>query len=238
MSDMNVSADKVRELILSDPATVLDDRVVMRALINADQANLGENVVDIRGVALERLEARLQRLEDTHRNVIAAAYDNLAGTNQVHRAVLALIEPTDFMEFLACLPRDVASILKIEKIRLCLESTSAKDGPVDNFAKDFTPGITFVPPGSVAEYILQGRNVPLRPITLRQITTGGRAIYGADADWIQSEAIIKLDLGTGTLPGMLVLGSVDPIIFNSNQGTDLLGFFGDVFERIMRKWLA
>ena len=42
----------------------------------------------------------------------------------------------------------------------------------------------------------------------------------------------------GRLPGMLVLGAEDPHQFKPNQGTDLLAFFGGVFERAMRRWLS
>ena len=37
---------------------------------------------------------------------------------------------------------------------------------------------------------------------------------------------------------MLVFGSEDPHRFHPDQGTDLLGFFGSVFERTLRRWLA
>src|SRR6056297_1911071 len=71
---------------------------------------MGKNIVDLRGIAMERLEARLDRLEDTHRNVIAAAYENLAGTNQFHRAVLRLMDAGRFEGFLDDLKGDVADI--------------------------------------------------------------------------------------------------------------------------------
>ncbi len=34
------------------------------------------------------------------------------------------------------------------------------------------------------------------------------------------------------------LGAEDPHQFRANQGSDLLTFFGGVFERAMRRWLA
>ncbi|MEO9865167.1 DUF484 family protein, partial [Yoonia sp.] len=49
---------------------------------------------------------------------------------------------------------------------------------------------------------------------------------------------LKLDFGPNRLPGMLVMGSEDPHQFTPQQGTDLLTFFGGVFERAMRRWLA
>ena len=63
-------------------------------------------------------------------------------------------------------------------------------------------------------------------------------VYGETGFWIRSEACLRLDLGTGRLPGMLVLGAEDPHQFKPNQGTDLLTFFAGVFERAMRRWLS
>ena len=83
----------------------------MRALLQADRSAMGRNVVDLRGVLVDRLEERLDRLEDTHREVLAAAYENVAGMNQVHRACLALLEPADFAGFLKVLTCDIAPIL-------------------------------------------------------------------------------------------------------------------------------
>ncbi|MFW5655763.1 MAG: DUF484 family protein, partial [Roseicyclus sp.] len=58
------------------------------------------------------------------------------------------------------------------------------------------------------------------------------------AQWIRSEALIRLDLGPGRLPAMLAMGAEDPQHFRPTQGTDLLAFFGGVFERMMQRWLG
>ena len=55
---------------------------------------------------------------------------------------------------------------------------------------------------------------------------------------LQERALLRLDLGKGRLPGMLVLGAEDPHLFRPTQGSDLLAFFGGVFERMMRRWLG
>ena len=81
--------DTLRQKIIEKPDMVLDDPAVMNALVAANERAMGSNIVDLRGIAMERLEARLDRLEDTHRSVIAAAYENLAGTNQIHRLIIA-----------------------------------------------------------------------------------------------------------------------------------------------------
>ncbi|MEM9757378.1 MAG: DUF484 domain-containing protein, partial [Pseudomonadota bacterium] len=55
--------DDWRGRILDDPDIILEDRDLMRALIAANDRRMGGNVVDMRGVAMERLEGRLTRLE-------------------------------------------------------------------------------------------------------------------------------------------------------------------------------
>lgn len=84
--------DDLREKIMTRPDVILEDQDLMRALIAANERAMGGNIVDLRGIAMDRLESRLDRLEDTHRSVIAAAYENLAGTNQVHRAILRMLD--------------------------------------------------------------------------------------------------------------------------------------------------
>ncbi len=98
--------------------------------------------------------------------------------------------------------------------------------------------VCVVEPGFVATYIAGGRNVPQRPVTLRQTYPASDRIYGERAAWVRSEALLRLDFGNGRLPGLLALGAEDPHRFKAAQGTDLLAFFGGVFERTMRRWLA
>jgi hypothetical protein len=225
----------LRDRILADPERVLDDHDLMRALVAANERALGSNVVDLRGIAMERLEARLDRLEDTHRSVIAAAYENLAGTNQIHRAVLRMLDPVTFEEFLTNLGGEVAQILRLESVRLVLETGEADKDPVLVRLGDV---LITAAPGFIDSYVQAGRRGPARPVTLRQTQPESDAIYGEAAGWVRSEALMRLDFGTGRLPGLLAFGSEDPHHFRPSQGTDLLAFFAGSFERAMRRWLA
>ncbi len=128
MSSTPKIEDDMREKIISQPDVILEDRDLMRALIAANEKTMGGNIVDLRGIAMERLEARLDRLEDTHRSVIAAAYDNLAGTNQVHRAILRMLDPVEFEGFLHDLGGEVADILRVDAVRLVLETEAETEG--------------------------------------------------------------------------------------------------------------
>ena len=225
----------LRERIIADPAVVLDDADIMRALVSAYDRTMGNNVVDLRGIAMERLEARLDRLADTHRSVIAAAYENLAGTNQIHRAVLRLLEPVRFETFLQDLGGEVAEILRVEAIRLVIEAQAPAEDPA---MRRVDSVLAVEQPGFVDAYITRGRAQTVRQVTLRQIRPEFGRVYGDKADFIRSEACLRLDFGPGRLPGMLALGSEDPHQVTPQQGTDLLGFFTGVFERAMRRWLA
>ena len=235
MSSDPLLTDDVRSKIMSDPSVLLEDQDVMRALVAANETSQGSNIVDLRGIAMERLEARLDRLEDTHRNVIAAAYENLAGTNQIHRAILRMMDATKFEPFLHELRGDVADILRVDAVRLVLESVSADADPAVSRLGDV---LSVAEPGFVRDYITHGRSAPARQVTLRQVKTDDVAIFGEKADYIRSEACLQLDLGEGRLPGMLIFGAEDPHQFTPQQGTDLLTFFAGVFERSLRKWLS
>ncbi|WP_299782307.1 DUF484 family protein [uncultured Roseobacter sp.] len=235
MSSSPKIEDALREAIISQPDVILDDKDVMNALIAANERAMGANIVDLRGIAMDRMETRLDRLEDTHRSVIAAAYENLAGTNQIHRAILRMLDPVDFEPFLKDLGGDVAEILRVDAVRLVLETAQ---GDMDLVLSSLSDVLTIADPGYVEDYLTQARGGAARQVTLRQVQGGSERLYGDKAAWIKSEACLKLDFGPGRLPGLLVLGAEDPHMFGPQQGADLLVFFTGVFERAMRRWLS
>jgi hypothetical protein len=237
MGETALIADDLRQRIISQPDVILEDMDVMRALVAANEAALGTNIVDLRGIAMERLEARLDRLEDTHRSVIAAAYENLATTNQIHRAVLEMLEPVSFEAFLHNLAGPVAAILRVDSLRLVLETAQEADGDEPAIQK-LGDVLSMAEEGFIEGYLDAPRRLAERQVTLRQCERADPRIFAERAEWIRSEACLRLDLGEGRLPGMLALGSEDPHMFAPNQGTDLLSFFTGTFERAMRRWLG
>ncbi len=234
MNDAATAIDALREQILAKPDVILEDREIMSALVGAREEALGDNVVDLRGVAMQRLESRLDRLEDTHRTVIAAAYDNVSGTHQIHRAVLALLEPATFDDFVATLETEICNILRVDCVRLVLESAANTEAALPG-ANEI---IRIVKPGYVDHYLTEGQpGAPLRPVTLRALPDSFGALYDGLERKIRSEAALKLDLGDDRLPGLVLMGAEDLQQFRSDQGTDLLDFLGGVFERQMKHWL-
>ena len=237
MSSKNELDANLRMKILARPNVILDDRDVMRALVDAKEDAMGDNIVDIRGPAMASLEKRLDRLEDMHGSVIAAAYENIAGTSQIHRAILRMMDPLDFPNFMSNLDEAVRDILRIECIALCLETRKNDTSEFEEALGAHTI-VRLVPPEFVDTYLTLGRDIPIRDVILRECPNDAGKIYRTDLSGVKSEAVMRLEFGVGRLPGMLVFGSEDPHQFSPHQGTDLLAFFAGVFERIMRRWLA
>jgi uncharacterized protein len=237
MAMTEAAALAIRDQILGDPGLILEDAELMRALLRADRSTKGRNVVDLRGVLVDRLEERLDRLEDTHREVLAAAYENVAGMNQIHRACLAVLEPADFAGFLRVLTHDVAPVLGVEVIRLGLEAPAAEPGAGLGPDGAFHDVVVALPAGGVEQYVTLGRGLGPRRVTLRQLDDAAADLYGAEAAEIRSEALVRLDAG-GERAGLLAFGAADGHRFHPEQGTDLLAFFGGVVERCLRRWLA
>ena len=227
--------DTLREAIISQPNVILDDKDLMQALIATNERAMGGNIVDLRGIAMDRLESRLDRLENTHRSVIAAAYENLAGTNQVHRAILRMLDQMEFEAFLRDLNGAVSEILRVDVTKLVLETVQADS---ETTVTRLGEALRVAEPGFIDNYLSNGRGGQVRKVTLRQVQNSSEMIYGENAEWIHSEACLKLDFGDGRLPGLLVMGAEDPHMFGPQQGTDLLAFFTGVFERAMRRWLS
>lgn len=208
---------ETRDRLLADPGAILADRDLMRALVAAREAEAGDNVIDIRGRAMEALESRLDRLESTHESVIAAAYDNQSGMAVVHRAVLGLLETADLADFIAALQTDIAPLLRIETLRLVVEAglTLPDDAVI-------------VPEGTVDRVVAAGKRAPRgNDIVLRAALVVTRPLHGRA---VASEALLPLDLGADRPRAVLLMGSTDATRFMPAHGTDLLRFFGQVFR--------
>lgn len=224
--------DLIRSLIVAEPSLVLDDDDVIRRLVG--ESGPERNIVDLRDRLVARLESRLEKLSMTHRTVIAAAYENVSGTQQLHRAVLALIEAQDLESFLTVLTRDAAEMLSCDEVVLCLEADVTETMAPSGFGDDLDGRVLAMPQGTIPDYLaLSG--APDGPVVLRAAGADAELVFG-EANPIQSEACLGLDLGGAR--GMVVFGSADPRRFDASHGTDLLNFFAGVIERLLLPHLA
>jgi uncharacterized protein YigA (DUF484 family) len=223
----------IRSLILADPELVLSDDMVMRALLGAT-AQGARNIVDLRDKLVERMEQRLDKLVHTNRSVIAAAYENVAGTQQAHRAILALIDAPDLGEFLRRLTRDVPIMVGVEEARLCLEADVQNICPAA-LAEGLGDRVLLVPYAHVGEYLMLDGDTSPGPVMLRRAGTEAELIFGSMTR-TRSEALLRLELAGSV--GLFAFGAADPDRFSPDQGADLLTFFGAIVERLLTRHLS
>ena len=143
--------ETVRAELLADPSIILNDQELMDSLLAATDIKLGSNVVDLRHVAMNRLSDKLGELEGTHQSVVAAAYQNLLGTKQIHQAVIQLLGKKSLEDFVMSLNSELLKTLSVDCIFILLEKP---DGSVDSLIPtNYRPNIHTVMQGFVNTYI-------------------------------------------------------------------------------------
>ncbi|MDE0112838.1 MAG: DUF484 family protein [Albidovulum sp.] len=251
----------IRSRIASDPSIVLDDPDVLMAIATAAEIDFGEKVYDMREVALSVLKERLDGHKKTHQKVIAATYENHVGTQNMHRAVLGLLEADSLDSALTALRDRLPEMLRVDAIRLVVEAESdAKQNKEDLDGRPSGGVVVSCPAGSVRDYLDCDPNASRGTAILRQVEEGEGVIYGGIGSLIRSEALLCLrpaEQGISNqawsnrsrdgqasggvegeeVPWLLALGSRDPEQFRPGMGTDLITFFGDVLLRVLRRWL-
>ena len=235
MTDTKKSSNKLKEKILTDPNIILEDTELMDALINAQNNLRGDNIVDLRGAAMKQLEKRLEKVENTHNDVIAMTYENLSGASQIQRAILRLLEPNDFPSFIKRLSKEVREILNVEHIGLILETNAASENLT--LLKSLNPITIVVGENTIEDYLSNPGHFPSRTVTLRSNVNTSHQFYENSLQTISSEALLMLKFDSVNVKGLLILGSQNNDKFSSGQGTELLTFFANVFERTMARWL-
>lgn len=230
------AAAALRAAILAQPGVVLDDPAVLQALVDAVPSG-GRRVTDLRGAMVAKLEQRLGALERTHRSVIAAAYENLAGAQQVHRVVLQLLDQSSLSGFLRALLVDAPEILAVDTARLCLETGEEAPGPVGDLDAGLGPRVVALPPGAIDAYLALDATPGREGVWLRRAPPEAELIYGEDAGQAGSEALVALDLGIPGHRGLLAYAAEDARRFSPEHGTDLVAFLGGVAARALHRWL-
>lgn len=229
--------DKIRATIAENPGIVLDDLEVVRALAEAENVGLGENVVDIRSVAFKALESRLERFREESERVAELSQDNLERTVQTQNAVLALLEPGTFGAYCGAVAGPVAELISVARVKLVFEGTDTSGLYPERMRVGTARGlISRVPSGFISAYA-DGEDGSSSSFVLREVETGDPAVYGEFADAIRSEALIRIFRGQLGRKTLLALGSAEAAHFQEGMGIDLLQFFSAAFARITLRWI-
>ena len=228
--------DKLREEILAKAHEILNDETLLKALIGASDKNLGGKIVDLRSVAMQKMDGELKKLKRSNQQVIATAYENLVGMKQVHQVVLKSLEQNSLDKFIANLDTEACDILRVDCIKLGLETHSSLQ-KTKKYDSNLSELLDLYPVNFVDTYISQAENNGSDDVVLRPTPKGCEQLYGKLSKNLKSEGCIKLEIGNEKIIGTLALASREREKFTAQQGVELLKFMGSVFERRISHWL-
>jgi len=228
--------DQLREEILAKAHEILNDETLLRALIEASDKNLGSKIVDLRSVAMQKMDGELKKLKRSNQQVIATAYENLVGMKQVHQVVLKSLEQNNFDEFITNLDTEACNILRVDCIKIGLETHSSLQNN-EKYDSKISKLLDLYPVNFVDTYISQGEINNTDDVILRPTPKGSEQLYGKVSKNLKSEGCIKLRIGNKKIIGILALASKEREKFTAQQGVELLKFMGSVFERRISHWL-
>lgn len=217
----------VRSYILDNPSVVLDDAEVSAALVELAGKRYGENVVSLQTAVMAKMRERLRAVEIEREEMLDAAEANLASMDQVHNAILHMLEAPSFGDFIDIVGSQFGDLLVVDSVRLCVETDPTNERTDPSDIGTLCP----IEPGAVDAYF---HGAPWG-VSLRAVEGPTKRLHTDDG--ITSEALVRLDFGECTRPGILLFGARDPDRFHDEQGGELLVFLGGAVSRVMRHWL-
>lgn len=220
----NLDADDITLWLKSHPEFLQKNPEALQYLIPPKQQN-GKGIADFQTYMIERLKADKTEAIETAKEIVETARHNMNNQTRIHRAVLRLLEAESFEEFIESITADLTTLLDVDITSLVIESDGEKIPHVT------LPGIRIVPAGTLDKWMM-GKNI------LHQSDINGvETVYGAGANLVRSQVLVRVDVSQKTPPAILAFGSRDPMMFQSGQGTEQVSFLAGVVERCIRSWL-
>jgi hypothetical protein len=215
----------IRAFLAENPQYLTDNPDVLAA-ITPRPRHAGERLTDLQSFLIARLRSENERLLLRHADLLATTRANVLSQGRIHAAALMILEARSFKDLIEIATNDLAMRLDVDVAVLAVESEEC-------LGKHSVSGIRLFAPGEVDR--LMG---PDRDVVLRTGVTGTKALYGAGAGLVASEALLRLRASPEAPTGILALASRDLARFDPGQGTELLTFLGGVIELCIRTWLG
>jgi len=216
---------QVLAYLRAHPEFLAEHAELLAPLLSLERES-GDRIVDLQRFMAERLKRRVRELEEEGQQMVGLARLNLKSQARVHRAVLALMGASSFEHLIQVTTIDLPVFLGLDVAALCIEATGSPPPRCE------TTGVRLLDRGAVDRLL-----GPARDLLLRQSVRGERAIFGAGAALVRSDAMLRLKISPATPVGLLALGSRKESRFHPGQGTELLGFLARVVEISIRAWL-
>ncbi len=221
-----LSEDQVARYLRRHPGFLAENPEVLDFLL-PPQRRHGDGVVDLQSFMIEKLRRENERLRKRHADLLAASRANMTSQMRVHSGILALLEAKSFENLIQAVTTDLAVLLDVDVVSLCVESA---DGPL---SQTTVSGVRMLEAGEVDRLLGAGHDFVLYPKA-----PGGRAIYGAGAGLVLSQALLRLRANAHVPTGLLALGSRYEGRFDPGQGAEHLAFLARTLEHCIRTWLG
>ena len=219
------TTDEVLAYLTRHPG-FLADHPDLVSVLTPPEHRRGAGVVDMQQFMLQRLQSDLARLKSQQRALISTSRSNLTSQTRIHAAVLAIVGASSFEQLIQTVTTDLAVLLDVDVVTLCVESDT---GPLP---RPPLPGVLLLPSGEVDRLLGADKDA-----LLEDEVRGDPALFGAGAGLVQSEALLRLTIGSHAPAGILALGSRRPHKFKAGQGTELLCFLAQALEITIAQWL-
>ncbi len=218
-----IDKDQVLDYLRDHPEFLLENADALRNLDFPDR-DLGDGVIDLQQALIGRLREKVVETEDVARVLIDNSRDNLSTTARIHECVLKLLDATSFEQLIEIATVDLAVLLDVDAVMLCIESNGVFGVPIQALK---------LLPGNAVASALGGR----QSVLLEQDISADPAIFGSAATLIASQALVRLNISPDAPPALLAFGSRDRARFHDGQATELLQFLARVLEKLIRVWL-
>ncbi len=219
----DLSSEQVLEYLRRHPGFLTENAAALDSAA-APVRDLGAGVVDLQTAMIGRLRAQVSQTEGVARGLIDTSRDNLSTTARIHESVLALLDATTFEQLIQTATADLAVLLDVDVVTLCVEGNGVPDLPLS--------ALQLVEEGTVNALI-----GVRKAAALQSDISADPAIFGAAASLVRSEALIRLYISPSAPAAMLAFGSRDLGRFDQGQATELLQFLARVLEKLIRVWL-
>lgn len=177
--------------------------------------------IEFESGAVASLQRRVAEVEEINEELAAFARGHAGAVNVIHEAVLATLE-ADSREALAeVLTIEWPLLLRVDAVAL-VWSTGGSAWRAD------AGGVRPVEPRLVARLV-----DPLPPVTIRSVERG-HPLFGAGAETLRNEALIRLDSFAGS--GVILIGQSDGAAADGRHGIRLLSFLGATVSHMLERW--
>ena len=175
------------------------------------------------GTAVAALKRRMAEVEEINQELLAFARGHAGAVASIHEAVLALLTAHDRDSLVRVVTRDWPAQLGVDTVAMVWSADGAA------FVADVL-GRQSVEPRLVAR--MAGMN---RAVTVREVARG-HPLFGAEAEAIRAEVLVRLDGARGV--GLVLLGQRSGSAGDAPAGARLLRFLGRAVAAMLERWPA